>query len=132
MNNGINFNEFAGGALAEQLNSELTRVLENIADPNTDARAKRKVTLTLTFKPDEDRELSIVDIKTQANLAPPRPLSTKMLIDKDLKTGKVVGAEYRKQVPGQIIMTVDTETGEVLKEEPANNSADLKIIKISK
>lgn len=108
----INFNDFAGGALAEQLNTELSKVLENIADPNTDAKTKRKVTLTLTFKPDEDRELSVVDIKTQAKLASPRPLSTKILIDRDLNTGKVVGAEYRKQVPGQVTMEIDEETND--------------------
>lgn len=112
MPNMINFNEFANGALAEQLNTELVKVLENIADPNTEARDARKVTLTLTFKPDEAREFSSVDIKTQAKLASPKPLSTKMLIDKDLKTGKVVGAEYKKQVPGQMTMEIEEEDEE--------------------
>lgn len=119
----INFNEFAGGALAEQLNAELSKVLENIADPNTDSKTKRKVTLTLTFKPDEDRELSVVDIKTQAKLASPRPLSTKIIIDRDLSTGKVVGAEYRKQVPGQIAIDI---------EEDNNNDRALSELKIVK
>lgn len=122
MNRTIDFNEFAGGALIEQLNIELSKVLENIADPNTPSKTLRKLTLTLSFKPDEERDLSTVDIKTQSKLAPPKPLSTKIIIDRDLNTGKIVGAEYKKQMPGQLSI-----------EETAENNdkalSDLKIIK---
>jgi len=41
---------FANGALAEQLENELDRVLENIYDPNTSPTAARKITLTVTLK----------------------------------------------------------------------------------
>ncbi|MGE7919526.1 ATP-dependent Clp protease proteolytic subunit [Viridibacillus sp. NPDC093762] len=40
----LDLNTFANGALAEKANTELQRVIENIADPNTSFKSKRKVT----------------------------------------------------------------------------------------
>jgi hypothetical protein len=48
----IDLNTFANGALAERANEELQKILENIADPNTDAKKKRKLTLTITLSAD--------------------------------------------------------------------------------
>ena len=41
----INMETFANGAFTEQINRELKKVTENIQDPNTDATAKRKITI---------------------------------------------------------------------------------------
>lgn len=38
----INLNEFADGAALERFNREMKRVLENIADPNTDPTKKER------------------------------------------------------------------------------------------
>ena len=107
--NKFNINDFAGGALAEQINREMVKILENIADPNTEWKSKRKLVVTLSFSPDEQRELSLVDIKTQSKLASPKALTTKFLIGKDLKSGRVVGAEYKKQVPGQLELELESK-----------------------
>ena len=47
----INLEEFAGGAFTTQINRELKKVTENIQDPNTEATAKRRITVVIEFKP---------------------------------------------------------------------------------
>src|SRR5690554_2038454 len=113
MGNMINLEKFAGGALAEKFNIGLKEVLENIADPNTEPKKKRKLTVELTFDPDEERELSIVDIIVKTKLVSPKSVATKILIDKDGKGG-IIASEYKNQLKGQQYLTVDEETGEIL------------------
>ncbi len=123
----IDLNEFACGAMAEQVNIELAKVLKNIADPNTDYKAKRKLVITLTFTTDESRDMTVVDVKTQSKLAPQKALNTKILIGQDFETGQIIGKEYKKQVPGQMFLDVDEETGEI-KEGHISNTG-LQILK---
>lgn len=59
----IDLNNLAGGATAEQISREIANVLSNIKDPNTDQKAKRKLTITMTFVPDKG-DSEIVDIHT--------------------------------------------------------------------
>lgn len=130
MENMINLEQFADGALAEKFNIALKEVLENIADPNTPFKTKRKLTIDLTFITDEERELSVVGIETKTKLAQPKGVATKIIIDRDGKGG-VIASEYGKQIRGQRYMQVDEETGEIL--EPSNNhDLDIKGIKLVK
>lgn len=129
MKNDINLEKFAGGALAEKFNVGLKEVLENIADPNTDARKKRKMTVELEFKSDEERELSMVDIVVKTKLAPNMPVATKIIIDKDGQGG-IVASEYNNQVKGQRYMRVDEKTGEILQDD--DDKVDTRGIKILK
>ena len=48
--------EMARGAITERVDYEMGRVLQNILDPNTKAYAKRKITLTVEFLPDDERQ----------------------------------------------------------------------------
>lgn len=41
-----NLSEMSNGAVNERFNYELQKVVENICDPNTDPKKKRKITLT--------------------------------------------------------------------------------------
>lgn len=113
MRNKVDLEKFASGALSERFNMAYQEVLENIMDPNTEFKVKRKVTLELSFKATEDRELSMVDISTKTKLA---PTSTRILIDRD-GNGNVVASEYEKQCAGQQYMKVDEDTGELLTDE---------------
>ncbi|WP_130807664.1 replication terminator protein [Senegalia massiliensis] len=128
MKNDINLEKFAGGALAEKFNVGLKEVLENIADPNTDPVKKRKMTVELEFKSDEDRELSMVNIIVKTKLVPKIGVATKIIIDKDGKGG-IVASEYQNQVKGQRYMRVNEETGEILKDDEAVDIEGIKIIK---
>jgi hypothetical protein len=57
------------GAAGELFQAELDRILKNIADPNTDPKAKREITLKVTVAPDESREMAAVLIKCTSKLA---------------------------------------------------------------
>jgi len=105
----ISLETFAGGSLAEQLNAELQNIVDNIADPNTDATKARKLTLTITLKPTSKRSTAQVQIQTKAALAPVTPSETTIMIDRDLTTGKIMAAEIGNQVPGQLEMELDAD-----------------------
>lgn len=109
----INLEQFADGALAEKFNIALKEVLENITDPNTNHKTKRKLIIDLTFVTDEERELSIVGIETKTKLAQKKGVATKIIIDRDGKGG-IIASEYMSQIKGQQYLRVDEETGEVL------------------
>lgn len=60
----------SGGAVVEQFDEAIQRVLENIVDPNTVAKAKRTVTLKVVLHPDEERELCGFAASVQVGMAP--------------------------------------------------------------
>lgn len=62
--------EMARGAILERVDYEAARVAENIEDPNTDIKAKRKIQITLTFKAGADRETVQMDTEVKTTLAP--------------------------------------------------------------
>lgn len=135
----INLEQFAGGAFTAQINRELKKVAENIQDPNTDATAKRKITVVMEFKPNEARDFVTTGVQAKATLAPALGAVTAFNVGTDLKTGEVQAAEIGKQLPGQMAMvledtgdeedpmvrTVDPSTGEIY-ETPAINVIDLR------
>lgn len=110
--NAISLDNLAGGELKEQVNDALQRVIDNIADPNTNWKSKRKLSVTLAFSADEKRNLAVVTMEVKPTLAAAAPSMTRIIIDRDSQ-GKVVGAEYRPAPMGfQQAMVVDKETGE--------------------
>ena len=135
----INLEQFAGGAFTAQINRELKKVAENIQDPNTDATAKRKITVVMEFKPNEARDFVTTGVQAKATLAPALGAVTAFNVGTDLKTGEVQAAEIGKQLPGQMalvlednqeeddpmVRTVDPSTGEIY-ETPASNVIDLR------
>lgn len=96
----IDLNTFADGAVAERLNHEISRVLENIADPNTDPKKARKVQVNITLKADDKRDLANVSITAKTTIAPAREIETKIILDRD-NTGKITGAELKSGIKGQ-------------------------------
>lgn len=56
---GLDLSHIADGGLQEKLDHELEKVFDNILDLNTEAKAKRKVTITLTMSANEER--TVVD-----------------------------------------------------------------------
>lgn len=57
------------GAAAEMFAEEMKKVLENIADVNTPAKAVREVTLTVRLFPREERDFADIEITSAAKLA---------------------------------------------------------------
>lgn len=72
-----------------------------------------------------------MNVSVVPKLAPVKPVSTRMAIGKDLKTGEVFAEEYGSQCRGQMTMedyqrqqeqvvdgkTVDAETGEIKEDQ---------------
>ncbi|WP_245864480.1 replication terminator protein [Paenibacillus donghaensis] len=114
----ITLDSLADGGIVERFQQELDKVLANIGDPNTSAKAARKVNISLTIKPDEKREIAEVSIQATSNLAPAKELMTTILMDRD-NDGKVVGAELKSGMQGQSYMDnegeVRSDTGEKIK-----------------
>lgn len=128
MSKNINLQEFAGGALAERFNTALKEVLENLQDPNTSFTAKRKLTITLDFQTNEAREISSVDIVAKTKLVPAKAITTSLMMDINCE-GEVIASEYKKQIAGQVAMTVDSGTGEVGSTEDYSSLEGLQIVK---
>jgi hypothetical protein len=75
-----------GGAVEELFQQELLRVLQNIDDPNTAAKAKREIVLKFKLSASEDRDVVSIEVASSAKLAGIRPLSAM------LHMGKVQGS----------------------------------------
>jgi hypothetical protein len=107
----IDLNLFADGALAERANIELQKILENIADPNTDAKVKRKLTMTITLAADDKRDVVLTNVVAKSTLAPAKHIEAKLIMDLD-SNGNITGAELKSGIKGQTYVNVDT--GEIL------------------
>ena len=95
--------QMAKGAFNERVDYEMTKVIDNIMDPNTKATAKRKITLTIELTPDDDRENIAVAVQAKSTLAATNPVTTSLFITKGSNGQKIVG-EMVPQIPGQISM----------------------------
>lgn len=69
-----------GGVMGERFDEAMRQVLDNIADPTTPAEATRKVTLTVTVKPDETREAAEIHVDVTAKTASPKTAKSWMHI----------------------------------------------------
>lgn len=98
MDNQKSILEMARGAIMERADYEMPGIIENIRDPNTKATAVRKLTLTLTFKPDDTRQNIALGVLVDKKLAATNPI-TSALYD----TGEDV-VEMVPQIPGQFGM----------------------------
>lgn len=126
----IDFNQFAQGALAEKANKELQRAFENIADPNTDHKKSRKVTITIELKPTEGRDVIITSVTAKSTLAPAKSVETQILLG--YQGNRIIGKELHSGIPGQSFFddagTVKTDTGEPV-EETETTATDNKVVK---
>lgn len=92
MQNNVTLDTLGGGALAELFSEDLARVLANINDPNTDEKAKRSITMTVTFTPNKDRDQADISIFCSAKLAGIPKVSSQVFIGR--QAGKLVAVEH--------------------------------------
>ncbi|MDW5300222.1 MAG: hypothetical protein SA378_08810 [Sedimentibacter sp.] len=92
----INIMNLADGNIVDKLNRELQKVAQNIVDKNTDPKKERKITLTLSFKPNDNRDFVITKIQTKTSLAPELGEETQIIIGKDSE-GELHLNEVRQQ-----------------------------------
>ena len=98
----VDLGELAGGTLQEKFDRELTRVVENMQDPNTPFNEKRGITINISFHQNELRDDAKIEISVKSKLAGVISAKTNFAMGKDLKTGQVMIQEYGKQIPGQM------------------------------
>lgn len=68
--------QMARGAIQERVDYEISRIVDNILDVNTEACAKRRLTLTIELKPDENRQYIKIAASAVSKLAPATPVGT--------------------------------------------------------
>lgn len=133
----FNLEEFAGGKLSVQLNKALEKVTENIQDPNTDAQKVRKINVSISLRPNDERNFVSTTVETKLSLAPELGATTALSTGRDLRTGEVEAIEIFNQIPGQMSVNdvidqeeeepqkaFDPDTGEIY--EPSNKVIDLR------
>lgn len=98
----VDLSELAGGELQAKFDREITKVIENMKDPNTPYQEARSVTIKISLKQTELRDDAKVDISVNSKLAGVISAKTNFAMGKDLKTGEVQIQEYGKQIPGQM------------------------------
>ncbi|KAA1180668.1 hypothetical protein BSK59_08400 [Paenibacillus odorifer] len=106
MKTNIDIGTLANGAVGERINLELQKVAENVQDPNTDWKKARKVTITITLKPDEEREIALVSADIKTTLAPAHGIATKLIFGME-KDGNVVAAELASGMKNQMMIDND-------------------------
>ena len=133
----INLEQFAGGKLSVQLNKALEKITENVQDPNTDAQKVRKINVSISFRPNDERNFVATTVETKLSLAPELGATTALSMGRDLRTGEVQAVEIFNQIPGQMNVddvidqeedetpkAFDPDTGEIY--EPSNKVIDLR------
>lgn len=95
--------DMATGAIKERVDYDVAKVIDNILDLNTKAQAKRKITLTIEFAPDEDRKKIAISVTSKATLCPTNPVSTALAFVPNQK-GEAQLVEMVPQVPGQMAL----------------------------
>ena len=133
----INLEQFAGGKLSVQLNKALEKITENVQDPNTDAQKVRKINVSISFRPNDERNFVATTVETKLSLAPELGATTALIMGRDLRTGEVEAVEIFNQIPGQMNVddvidqeedetpkAFDPDTGEIY--EPSNKVIDLR------
>ena len=121
----IDLSKIANTALQEKVDKELEKVLDNILDPNTEAKATRKVTITLTMSTDDERTVVKTGMEVKSTLAPQKGVATTVIVGRD-DTGKIHANELKSGIPGQTYFDdngdMRTDTGELVEEveQPAS------------
>lgn len=133
----IDLEQFAGGKLSVQLNKALEKITENVQNPNTDAQKVRKINVSISFRPNDERNFVATTVETKLSLAPELGATTALSMGRDLRTGEVEAVEIFNQIPGQMNVddvidqeedetpkAFDPDTGEIY--EPSNKVIDLR------
>ncbi len=133
----INLETFANGAFSAQVNRAMEEVTKNIQDPNTEPSATRKITVTISFKPNVERNFTAAGVQTKTALAPALGAVTALSMGKDIRTGAVEAVEIGTgQIPGQTSIAdipgvvpeqaYDPDTGEILEQGSSGTIVDMR------
>ena len=117
----LNVLEMAQGAVMEQIVNESTKIMANVLDPNTKSTATRKMTITLTFHPNDARDKVTVEAQAKSTLAPRKAVETSFFVAED-DQGNPHAREITNYDPNQ-------ETIFVPEEEKVTNVLQMRSVK---
>lgn len=109
----LTLDNLGAGAAKELFQHELEKVLENILDPNTDAKCKRTVVLTVTIVPGDNRDECATLIEATSKLAPFKGAGCTLFVGR--KDGIAVATQYDSK---QLRLGFDGAAGPVVVREP--------------
>lgn len=98
--------QMAMGAIEERVDYEMTRIIDNIVDPNTKATGKRSLTVKIDLTPADDRQTIQVSATAKSTLVATNAVATALYITNDTN-GEMAVVEMVPQIPGQ--MNMDNE-----------------------
>ena len=82
--------QMARGAFLEIFDAEMSKIIDNILDPNTKATGKRKLAVTFTFTPDDMRQTIGVSYQCKPTLEPINPAVTALYLTGEPGTGEII------------------------------------------
>lgn len=91
------------GGLEERFNQELTKVWQNVYDPNTNPTAARQVVMEVKIVPNERRDSVQFHVNVSSKLAPHVALTQTVMLSLGAD-GTITATERTEQVPGQLDM----------------------------
>ena len=91
------------GGLEGRFNQELTKVWQNVYDPNTNPTAARKVVMEVKIVPNERRDSVQFHVNVSSKLAPHVALTQTVMLSLGAD-GTITATERTEQVPGQLDM----------------------------
>jgi len=101
----LTLDNIGGGVATELFAEELGKVLGNILDVNTSAKAKRAITLTATFSPMKGRDEVLVTVEVKSKLAAPTGAAATIFVG--MRKGRAVAVEHD---PRQLQIRWDEES----------------------
>ena len=90
--------DFAKGAMTERINYELTKVMENIKNPNTDEKP-RKLTIEISITPINNRQAVSLKTVVKKKISPTSAVQTQMVVQSS--NGLIAGYELTGIPDGQ-------------------------------
>jgi hypothetical protein len=91
-NQTVSLPTIGNGAAVELFEHELEKVLENIADVNTEPESTREITLKFKFKPSAERNFGAVAITVTSKMAGTRGHAAQLSFGK--RGGKAIAVEH--------------------------------------
>lgn len=85
----VSLDTLARGAVNEQFGYNLTKVVNNILDPNTNPCKARTIIIKIELKPDMKREMVSVKVGSSCSLQPDEPVTTTLFIEPGKDGNKV-------------------------------------------
>jgi hypothetical protein len=92
----VTLSTLADGAADELFIDALAKVLDNVQDPNTDAKAKREIILKFAVNADEERRVGKIEVTCATKLAGVRGLAVGVYLGK--QDGLNIAVEAPKQM----------------------------------